>query len=76
MKERARLQFRLVDREAQESAIRRLALRGLDENAIAQETGWATDDLRRLLAPEAVPGFIPWALGKFRRSRSPGGTLK
>jgi len=76
MKGDARLQFRLMERDAQVSAIRRLALRGLDEHEIAQATGWAEDDIRELLAPEAVPGFIPWALGKFRRSSSPGGTVK
>jgi hypothetical protein len=74
MDRKTRLQFRLLTPEAQRSAIRRLALSGLDDAEIAGKTGWTDAEVRRLLSPTVIPGFIPWALDKVRRSGSSGGS--
>jgi len=73
MDQKSKLQFRLMTSDAQRSAIRRLALTGMDDGDISARTGWQTADIREVLAPPEIPGFIPWALEKARRSGSDGG---
>jgi len=73
MDQKSKLQFRLMTSDAQRSAIRRLALTGLEEGEISAQTGWQTADIREVLAAPEIPGFIPWALDKARRSGSNGG---
>ena len=76
MDRKAQLQFRLLTADAQRSAIRRLALSGLDDEDIAGTTGWTTADIRRVLEPASEPVPLPWALGRLRRSGSAGGSIR
>jgi len=70
------LQFRLLTEDAQRSAIRRLALSGLDDEDIAERTGWSSTEIRGVLSPTMFPEIVPWALEKGRRSGSSGGSLR
>ena len=72
MDKRAQLQFRRLTADAQRSAIRRLALRGLSDEEIAQETGWFASDIRRVLEPPIFPDLLPWAMQRPRRQGSSG----
>lgn len=76
MDRKAQLQFRLLTADAQRSAIRRLALKGLDDEEIASTTGWTTSEVRRVLERPSGQLPPPWALGKSRRSRSAGGSIR
>ena len=76
MNRKAQLQFRLMAPEAQRSAIRRLALSGLDDQEISDRTGWMVADIRDVLSPPMVSAFMPWAMNKVRRSGSSGGSLR
>lgn len=76
MDRKAQLQFRLLTPDAQRSAIRRLALRGLDDEEIAQATGWTSTEVRRVLEPPIVPDFIAAVMNKTRRSGSSGNPLR
>jgi len=76
MDRKAQLQFRLLTPDAQRSAIRRLALSGLDDDEIARKTGWTAAAVRHVLDPPMIPAFVPWALAKVRRSGSSGGSLR
>jgi hypothetical protein len=75
MDRKTKLQFRLLAPHAQRSAIRRLALSGLDDEEIAARTGWTAADVRRVLSPADVPVVEPWVLEKAWRSGSSGGSL-
>jgi hypothetical protein len=70
MDRKTHFQFRLLSPDAQRSAIRRLALSGLDDEEIASRTGWAAADIREVLSPPVIPDFMPWALEKMRRNGS------
>ena len=72
MDKRAQLQFRRMAADAQRSAIRRLALRGLSDEEIAQKTGWFASDIRRVLEPPIAPDLLPWAMQRTRRQGSSG----
>lgn len=76
MDRKTKLQFRLLTPDAQRSAIRRLALSGLDDEEIAARTGWTATDIRGVLSPPDMPVLMPWVLEKARRSGSSGGSLK
>jgi hypothetical protein len=76
MDQKTRLQFKLLTPDAQRSAIRRLALSGLDDDEIAGRTGWTAAQVRSVLSPPGLPDFMPWALEKSRRSGSSGGSLR
>jgi hypothetical protein len=72
----AQLQFRLLTPDAQRSAIRRLALSGLDDEEIAEKTGWTATEVREVLSPPVIPGLMYWAMAKRRQSGSTGGPLR
>jgi hypothetical protein len=55
MDRKTRLEFSLLAPEAQRSAIRRLALSGLDDAEIAARTGWTASEVRDLLSPPERP---------------------
>lgn len=76
MDRKAQLQFRFLTPDAQRSAIRRLALSGLDDEEIAQATGWKAPDVRRVLEPPMVPDFLTALSQKLRRSGSSGSPLR
>jgi len=76
MNRAAQLQFRLLTPDAQRSAIRRLALSGLDDEEIAEKTGWSAAAAREVLSPPVVSGLMPWAMAKGRQSGSTGGPLR
>lgn len=73
---KTKLQFRLLTGEAQRSAIRRLALKGLDDEEIAQATGWTASEIRRVLEAPLVPDFAAAVFQKTRRSGTPGDPLR
>jgi hypothetical protein len=75
MDRKAQLQFRLMAPDAQRSTIRRLALSGLDDDEIAERTGWSVADIRGVLSPPMIPAFMPWRAERGRRSGSSGGSL-
>jgi hypothetical protein len=75
MDRKATLQFRLLAPQAQRSAVRRLALTGLDDEEIAARTGWTAADVRRVLSPPDIPVIAPWVFEKAWRSGSSGGSL-
>ena len=75
MDRKATLQFRLLAPQAQRSAVRRLALTGLDDEEIAARTGWTAADVRRVLSPADIPVIAPWVFEKAWRSGSSGGSL-
>ena len=75
MDRKTKLQFRLLAPQAQRSAIRRLALSGLDDEEIAARTGWTAGDVRRVLSPPEMPVVGPWVYEKAWRSGSSGGSL-
>lgn len=54
MDRKTRLQFRILAPEAQRSAIRRLALSGLNDEEIADRTGWTATEVRRVLSPPEI----------------------
>jgi len=70
------LQFRLLTPDAQRSAIRRLALSGLDDEEIAAKTGWTAAEVRGVLSPPIISEQLPWGISKWRRSGSSGGSLR
>jgi hypothetical protein len=80
MDRRTRLEFNLLAPEAQRSAIRRLALSGLDDDEIAARTGWTATEVRDLLSPPERPPEIPpimprvlekaWRRGLLTRART------
>jgi len=74
MDRKTKLQFRLLAPQAQRSAIRRLALSGLDDEEIAVRTGWTAADVRRALGPPEMPVAMPWLFEKAWRSGSSGGS--
>ena len=76
MNRTAQLQFRLLTQDAQRSAIRRLALSGLDDEEIAEKTGWTESQVREVLRPPVVFGLMHWAVAKRRHSGSTGGPLR
>ena len=76
MNRAAQLQFRLLTPDAQRSAIRTLALSGLDDEEIAEKTGWSAAAVREVLSPPVVSGLMPWAMAKGRQSGSTGGPLR
>jgi DNA invertase Pin-like site-specific DNA recombinase len=57
MRERELRHFLLLDREQQESAIRRLIASGMPEHTIATATGLSVEQVRRVLSqqPSAEP---------------------
>lgn len=71
MDRRAQLQFMLLTADAQRSAIRRLALSGLNEDEIARATGWKAADVRGVLGPPVIPDFMTWAPRRNRGSQPP-----
>jgi transcription initiation factor IIE alpha subunit len=73
---KTQLQFRLLTQDAQRSAIRRLALKGLDDEEIAQATGWSEAEVRRVLEPPVVADFMTAILQKTRRSGSSGNPVR
>ena len=73
MNRTAQLQFRLLTPDAQRSAIRRLALSGLDDGEIAEKTGWTAAQVREVLRPPINFGPVYWAVAKRRQSGSTGG---
>lgn len=75
MDHKAKLQFRLLTPDAQRSAIRRLALSGLDDDEIAQVTGWKATDVRRVLEPPMVPDYLAALSQKLRQSGTSGSPL-
>ena len=76
MDRKTQLQFRLLTQDAQRSAVRRLALRGLDDEEIAQATGWSEAEVRRVLEPPVLADFMSAIFQKTRRSRSSGTPLR
>lgn len=72
MDKTAQLQFKFMTPDSQRSAIRRLALSGLDEEEIARSTGLELREIKRVLAPPVIPNLIPWALQRSGRSGSSG----
>jgi hypothetical protein len=69
MDRRTRFEFNLWAPEAQRSAIRRLALSGLDDDEIAARTGWTAAQVRDLLSPPERPLLMSRVLEKaWRRS--------
>jgi hypothetical protein len=70
---KTQLQFRLLTQDAQRSAVRRLALKGLDDEEIAQATGWSEAEVRRVLEPPVVADFMA-AVSRERADRGPPGT--
>ena len=72
MDRKTQLQFRLLTQDAQRSAVRRLALRGLDDEEIAQATGWSEAEVRRVLEPPVVADFMAAVFQRTRRSGSSG----
>lgn len=76
MDKMAQLKFSALTPEAQVSAIRRLALKGLDDAEIAQATGWSSERIRSVLAPpDTVDVSLPVLL-RNRRSGSSGGPAR
>lgn len=53
----AQLHFLLLPREAQQVAVRRLALSGMSDHDIAAATGWSLDNVRRVVAEERPPAL-------------------
>jgi len=76
MDRKAQLQFRLSTADAQQSAIRRLALTGLDDEEIARITGWSIADVRHVLSPPEVSSTMPWGMGTMRRYGSSDSSLR
>jgi hypothetical protein len=76
MERLAQLQFAAMAPDAQRAAIRRLALRGIEEAEISRATGWSTDQIRAVLAPPEGVNPLPSALWRTRRSGSPGGSAR
>jgi hypothetical protein len=81
MDRKARLEFNLLAPEAQRSAIRRLALSGLDDDEIAARTGWTATEVRDLLSPPERTLIMPrvlekaWRRGHPTRGRTEGGNV-
>jgi transcription initiation factor IIE alpha subunit len=73
---KTQLQFRLLTQDAQRSAVRRLALKGLDDEEIAQATGWSEAEVRRVLEPPVVGDFMTAIFQKTRRSGSSGNPVR
>jgi hypothetical protein len=73
---KTQLQFRLLTQDAQRSAIRRLALKGLDDEEIAQATGWSEAEVRRVLEPPVVADFMAAVFQRTRRSGSSGNPVR
>lgn len=72
----AQLQFSGMTPDAQVSAVRRLALKGLDDAEIAEATGWLSERIRSVLAPpDTVDVSLPVPL-RNRRSGSSGGPAR
>jgi hypothetical protein len=76
MDKRAQMQFRFMAPDAQRSAIRRLALSGLEDEEIAQATGLGLAEIRNVLAPPMIPEGMPWAPQRSGRSGSSGNGLR
>ena len=76
MDKRARMQFKFMTADAQRSAIRRLALSGLEDEEIARSTGLTLAEIRNVLAPLMIPDVMPWALQRSVRSGSSGNGLR
>jgi hypothetical protein len=61
--------------DAQRAAVRRMALRGLDDIEIAQATGWPLQRIRDIVRPPEMIDSVPLALLRNRRSGSAGGSV-
>ncbi len=72
----AQLQFSAIAPDAQISAVRRLAIKGLNDAEIAQATGWPRERIRSVLVPpDNVHVPFPVLLLN-RRSGSNGGPAR
>ena len=76
MDKKAQMQFKSMTVDAQRSAIRRLALSGLEDEEIARTTGIALAEIRNVLAPPMIPDLMPWAPQRSGRSGSSGSGLR
>ena len=76
MDKKAQMQFKFMTGDARRSAIRRLALSGLEDEEIARTTGLALAEIRDVLAPPIIPDVMPWALPRCGRSGSSGNGLR